>query len=59
MRTILHILTRPEEELARDLIERQRALPDTQVEVVALTDNTTNYGEVVEQIFSADSIEVW
>ena len=59
MRTILHILTRPEEELARDLIERQRALPDTQVEVVALMDDPPNYDEVVERIFSADSVEVW
>ena len=59
MRTILHILTRPEEELARNLIERQRALPNTQVEVVPLTDAAPNYDELLEQIFSADSVEVW
>jgi hypothetical protein len=58
MRTILHILTRPEVELAIDLIEHQRALPDTQVEIVTLT-ATPNYDELVERIFSADSVEVW
>jgi hypothetical protein len=41
------------------LIERQRALPDTKVEIVALTDGTPNYDELVEHIFSADSIQVW
>jgi hypothetical protein len=59
MRAILHILTGPEEELARELIERQRALPDTKVEIVVLTDGTPNYDELVEHIFSADSVQVW
>jgi hypothetical protein len=59
MRTILHILTHPDEELARELIERQRALPDTEVEVAALTGDAPDYDKVVVQIFSADSIEVW
>ena len=58
MRTILHILTRPEDELTRELIERQRALPETKVETAALVEGTADYDVVVEKIFAADSIEV-
>ena len=58
MRTILHILTRPEDELTREVIARQRALPETSVEVVELTDAMPNYDALVEKIFAADSIEV-
>ena len=58
MRTILHILTRPEDDLTRALLEGQRALPETRVEVTALTEHAPDYDAVVEKIFSADSIEV-
>ena len=58
MRTILHILTRPEDEVTRKLIDGQRALPDTQVEIVALNQEDVNYDAVVEKTFLADSIEV-
>ena len=59
MRTILHILTRPDDELARELIERQRALPETKIEVVELTSRAPDYDALVERIFAAQSIEVW
>ena len=58
MRTILHILTRPEDELTRELIERQRALPETRIDVVALANEAPDYDALVEKIFAADSIEV-
>jgi len=44
MRTILHILTRPEDQLTGELIERQRALPETQVQVVSLAEPAPDYG---------------
>jgi len=59
MRTILHILTRPEDELAHDLMERQRALPATMIEVVELTHHDPDYDALVERIFAAQSVEVW
>ncbi len=59
MRSILHILTRPEDELTRTLLEGQRALPDTRVEIANLTVPQPDYDALVERIFSADSIEVW
>jgi hypothetical protein len=58
MRTILHILTRPADELTRELIAKQRELPETKVDVVELTQANPDYGALVQKIFSADSIEV-
>lgn len=58
MRTILHILTRPEDEVTRQLIKGQRALPETEVEVVSLSNPSPDYEQLVEKIFSADSIAV-
>jgi hypothetical protein len=58
MRTILHILTQPEDDVTRQLIERQRALSDTTVEVVSLSNPSPDYEQLVEKIFAADSIAV-
>jgi hypothetical protein len=57
MRTILHILTRPADELTRGLIERQRMLPETRVKVIELND-AADYNTLIEKIFAADSVEV-
>jgi hypothetical protein len=59
MRKILHILTRPEDALTRELIAKQRELSELQVEVVELTANAPDYEALLEKVFSADSIEVW
>ena len=58
MKTILHIITRPDD-LARMVIETQRHLPDTVVQVADLHGDGTNYTQLVAQIFAADSVEVW
>ena len=58
MRTVLHILTRPEDDLTRELIAQQRARPDTQVEVADLSNATPDYGALVEKIFASDSVQV-
>jgi hypothetical protein len=59
MRTILHIRTRPEDELVRELVERQRALPETKVEVVSLASPSPDYDGLIDAIFAADSVEVF
>ena len=59
MRTILHILTRPPEELAAKIIDAQRQIPDTQVDAVELRSSDANFDALLEKIFSADSVEVW
>jgi hypothetical protein len=59
MQTILHILTRPEDELTHTLIAGQRAKPETTVEVIDLNSAPADYDALVEKIFAADSIAVW
>jgi len=59
MRTILHVLTRPDDPLALKVIEGQRKLPDTDVQVVELSAAHSEYSAVVARIFEADSVEVW
>jgi hypothetical protein len=58
MRTILHIVTRAEDALSRDIIDRQRAFADVQIDVVELTASAPDYDALVQKIFAADSIEV-
>ena len=59
MRTILHILVRPEDDLTRDLIAQQQRLPGTAVEILDLTNPAPDYNAAVDAIFTADSVEVW
>lgn len=59
MRNILHLLTRPEDDLTQALIAGQRALPETTIETVDLTVVAPDYNAAVEKIFAADSVEVW
>ena len=59
MRTILHILTRSPDLLAADIISAQRELGELRVQVVDLTRGDPNYDELLDGIFSADSVEVW
>jgi hypothetical protein len=57
MRTLLHLRTGPEDDLIRELITRQQALPDTLVKVVDLTCEP-DYERLIEEVFAADSIQV-
>jgi hypothetical protein len=59
MRSILHVLTRPEDELTRAVIAGQRTLPETTVEIAELTGPAPDYDALVDKIFAADSVEVW
>ena len=59
MREILHILTKPEDALAVEIIARQKTSAETKVEVVDLSAGTPDYEAVVRQVFDADSVQVW
>ncbi len=59
MHTILHILTRPEDEVTRELVAQQRVMPETTVDVADVTNTVPDYEALVEKIFAADSVEVW
>ena len=60
MRRVLHIVTRPEDPLARMVIDGQNA---TELEVVEVplddAGPETDYGVLLEEIFKADSVQVW
>ncbi len=59
MRTVLHIITRPDDALAREMIARQKGNPNYQVRVTDLTPPAPNYDALLREIFAADSVAVW
>jgi hypothetical protein len=59
MTRVLHILTRPDDDLARDLMARQKNAGEYEVESVDLTLPAPDYKVLLEKIFAADSIECW
>ena len=59
MARILHILTRPDDVLAREIIARQKQNPRDRIEIADLTKSGADYGELLEKIFAADSVESW
>ncbi|MGA2750996.1 MAG: hypothetical protein ABSG59_19685 [Verrucomicrobiota bacterium] len=58
MERVLHILTRPQDDLARSLIACQQSA-GKKTEVVDLTAPRPDYGQLLEKIFAADSVECW
>jgi hypothetical protein len=59
MRTILHILTKPDDSLAQEIISKQRENSGNKIEVMDFNRGEPNYKELLEKIFAADSVEVW
>ena len=59
MRRLLHILTSENERRAREIIDWERAQPDSEIEVVDLRETEPDYRALLEAIFAADSIAVW
>lgn len=59
MKTVLHILTRPDDPTARTVLAAQQQDPALKVEVADLTVPQPDYDELLKAIFRADSIAVW
>lgn len=59
MRTLLHILTKPDDALAADVVARQRTRETFCIRVVDLTQAEPDYAALLEAVFDADSIQVW
>ena len=59
METLLHLLTHDDVSLAEEIIERQRGMAYCRVEVMDLREGESDYGDLLEKIFQADSVEVW
>jgi hypothetical protein len=60
MRLLLHILTRPDDALAREIITRQQKNGGENKTVEAdLTQPQPDYAALLEKIFAADSVQIW
>lgn len=59
MANILHIITGSDDELAQEVIARQRASSENQVVTTDLAGAEVDYRRLLEDIFKADSIQVW
>jgi hypothetical protein len=59
MRIVLHILTRPDDKLAWEIITRQQRGRANKIEVDDLTRAHPNYKDLLENIFAADSVQTW
>lgn len=59
MKTALHLFGKGENELAKQVIDLQRAEQDCKVEVAELEKAQVDYRELLEKIFAADSVHIW
>jgi len=59
MKQVLHIVTRPDDTLASEIIARQTKKPDLRLTVIDLTTPNPDYEALLESIFMAGSIAVW
>jgi hypothetical protein len=59
MPTLLHILTEPDDALAQEIIAKQNSNPENKIEIVDLTKPEPDYKKLLENIFAADSVQVW
>lgn len=59
MRILLHVLTKPADELTAKIIAAQKSKPENQVEIVDLAHGDPDYKMLLEKIFAADSVHVW
>lgn len=55
----LHLLTAPPDDWVGNLIKALQQDPSMTVEVVDLSGGAADYEQVVEAIFTADSIATW
>ena len=59
MARLLHIVTKSEDALAKEIISKQGENSENQIEVVDVSQGTPDYKELVQKIFNADSVQVW
>ena len=59
MHSILHVLTANDRTLARSVIDTQKNASGVEIQVVDLSADKPDYQRLLEQIFAADSVQVW
>lgn len=58
MRRVLHIIIRPDDSLAGEIIRRQQE-GGCEIEINDLTKAGPDYKNLLQEIFAADSVECW
>ena len=58
-RTILHIVSSTDDPLATEVINAQRAAGTGDVRVFDLSTAPVDYDRLLDEIFAADSVQVW
>ena len=56
---ILHLLTRPEDSIAREVIQHQKSNPELTLLIIDLNTRDPDYSAVVTAVFDSDSVQVW
>jgi hypothetical protein len=59
MATLLHIVTRTDDALSKEIISFQQAPLESSTVIADLTGDAPDYKNLLEQIFAADSVTVW
>jgi hypothetical protein len=59
MTRMLHVITRPEDALAGEMIAAQQKDTALEIRVIDLSQGAGDYAVLLEEIFRADSVEVW
>ena len=59
MKKNLHILTRPDDPTAAQVIAAQRQRTELEINVVDLSRPEPDYRALLREIFAADSVAVW
>jgi len=59
MRHILHILTSQPDAALSEVLAHQAELPEHQVRRIDLTQPSPDYHQLLEEIFAADSVQVY
>jgi hypothetical protein len=58
-RVILHLVSRPDDTLARRVMDAQRTNPRLEVRAFDLSGPAPDYRRLVEEIFRADAVQAW
>lgn len=58
MKKILQVITREDDKLAEAIADANHAV-DNRVQVLRLSPQETNYQELLEAVFEADSVQCW
>jgi hypothetical protein len=59
IRTVLHVITKPDDGTVAGIVGTQQKQPLLQIKVADLTVPEPDYKKLLEDIFAADAVAVW